>query len=415
MTRQAASFLSGFGSPRWLALWAAMLGFLLDAMDVVLYLFALQSIRAEFGLSLAEAGLVTTFTMLASAAGGIGCGVLADRIGRTKTLIFTILLYSIASGGSATSTGLSSLLFWRSLVGLGLGGEWSAGSVLVAESWPAEHRGKAISFMQSGWALGYMLAAAISAVVLPAFGWRALFLVGVLPALLTIAIRRQVKEPKLWTSRRRTGTGAIFRALFGPSLRRRTAIATSVATSVLIAYWGLFSWLPGFLSASHEAGGAGMDLVRSSLWLIVIQAGAYAGYLSFGVLADRWGRKPAFAFYVGVAAVLTPVFGLLPRWRPDDAERWLWVLGPAIGFFGTGYFSLFGAMLAELFPTAVRGTAQGFAYNLGRGVSALAPFAIGASAERIGLGAALAFCAGFYLLGGALIWLLPETRSAELE
>jgi MFS family permease len=301
-------------------------------------------------------------------------------------------------------------LFWRALVGLGLGGEWSAGSVLVAESWPAEHRGKAISFMQSGWALGYMLAAAVSAMVLPAYGWRALFLVGMLPALLTVAIRRRVSEPALWQPGRGSGLGAIF----APELRQRTLIATSVATSVLIAYWGLFSWLPGFLSASPETGGAGLSLVRSSLWLIVIQAGAYAGYLSFGVLADRWGRKPAFAFYVGIAALLTPIFGLLPQWRPQDAEQWMWTLGPAIGFFGTGYFSLFGAMLAELFPTAVRGAAQGFSYNLGRGISALAPYAIGASAERIGLGAALAFCAGFYLLGGLLIWLLPETRSVEL-
>lgn len=410
MGQAAPPFLSGFGSPRWLALWAAMLGFLLDAMDVVLYLFALQTIRAEFGLTLAQAGLVTTFTMFASAIGGIACGVLADRIGRRKTLIYTILLYSIASGGSATSTGLWALLFWRSLVGLGLGGEWSAGSVLVAEFWPAEHRGKAISFMQSGWALGYMLAAGISAIVLPAYGWRALFLVGMLPALLTVVIRRKVSEPALW----KASSGGGLRTIFRPPLRRRTLLATSVATSVLIAYWGLFSWLPGFLSASREMGGAGLSLVRSSLWLIVIQGGAYAGYLCFGVLADRWGRKPAFAFYVVVAAVLTPVFGMLPQWRPQDAEQWLWALGPAVGFFGTGYFSLFGAMLAELFPTAVRGSAQGFAYNLGRGISALAPFVIGASAEQIGLGAALAFCAGFYLLGGVLIWLLPETRTAEL-
>jgi MFS family permease len=410
MHPQPRPFLSEFSSPRWLALWAAMLGFLLDAMDVVLYLFALQTIRAEFGLSLAQAGLVTTFTMVASAAGGIACGIVADRIGRRRTLIYTILLYSLASGGSATATGLGTLLFWRALVGIGLGGEWSAGSVLVAESWPAEHRAKAISFMQSGWALGYLLAAAISAVVLPAYGWRALFLVGVLPAFLTVAIRRRVSEPALW----RPGSAGGLGAIFAPALRRRTLIATSVATSVLIAYWGLFSWLPGFLSASLETGGAGLSLVRSSLWLIVIQAGAYAGYLSFGVLADRWGRKPAFAFYVGIAAILTPVFGLLPQWRPQDAEQWMWALAPAIGFFGTGYFSLFGAMLAELFPTAVRGAAQGFSYNLGRGISALAPFVIGASAEWIGLGAALAFCAGFYLLGGVLIWLLPETKSVEL-
>lgn len=393
-----------------------MLGFLLDAMDVSLYLFALQSIRNEFGLSLAQAGLVTTCTLLASAAGGVLCGLLSDRIGRTRTLIFTILLYSLASGGSATAQGLGSLVFWRSLVGLGLGGEWSAGSVLVAESWPPQHRAKAISFMQSGWALGYLLAAALSAFVLPRFGWRVLFLIGVLPALLTLAIRRYVPESKLWTQTPRSSSKWVVRALASdPTLRSRLAISTAVATTVLIAYWGLFSWAPSFLSASKELGGAGLGLLRSSLWLIVIQSGAYAGYLVFGVLADRFGRKPTFSFYVVVAAALTLIFGWLPGWSARDSELWLWWLGPSLGFFGTGYFSLFGAMLAELFPTKVRATAQGFAYNIGRACSALAPYAIGAWAERAGLGTALTLCSVFFLLAGLLVWMLPETRSAELD
>jgi MFS family permease len=155
-----------------MALWAAMLGFMLDAMDVLLYVFALQSIRAEFGLTNAQAGMVASVTLIASAVGGIGAGILADRIGRRRTLIYTILLYSLASGGAATSQTIAQLVFWRGLVGLGLGGEWSAGAVLVAESWPAKDRAKAIGFMQSGWALGYMLAAGVSAVILPRFGWR---------------------------------------------------------------------------------------------------------------------------------------------------------------------------------------------------------------------------------------------------
>ncbi|MFN7937595.1 MAG: MFS transporter [Bryobacteraceae bacterium] len=173
--QKSEGFLSGFGEPRWVALWAAMLGFLLDAMDVLFYLFALQSIRVEFGMSLGEAGLVTAVTMAASSLGGIGCGWLADRIGRRKALMYTIIVYSVASGGSATATGFGSLLVWRALVGIGLGGEWSAGSVLVAEVVAGGAPGKAISFMQSGWALGYMLAAGISGVVLPVYGWRCCF------------------------------------------------------------------------------------------------------------------------------------------------------------------------------------------------------------------------------------------------
>ncbi|MBL8178878.1 MAG: MFS transporter [Bryobacterales bacterium] len=408
--QKGGRFLEGFTEPRWVALWAAMLGFLLDAMDVLFYLFALQAIRAEFGLSLGEAGLVTAVTMAASSLGGIGCGWLADRIGRRRALMYTILVYSVASGASATSTGLYSLLFWRALVGIGLGGEWSAGSVLVAESWPAEHRGKAISFMQSGWALGYMLAAAISSLVLPAFGWRALFLVGVLPALLTLLIRRKVREPELWQPRREVRLGDIFRGALG----RRTAIATGVATAVLLGYWGLFGWLPGFLAGSRESGGAGMTVLRSGMWVMTMQAGAYAGYLWFGVIADRMGRKPAFRLYVLAAALLTPIYGMLPYWFPDSAQWLLLLFGPFVGFFGTGYFSLFGAMLAELFPTAVRGFGQGFAYNFGRLLSAVAPYFVGAAADKVGLGVALTGNAAFFLLAAVLIGALPETKSSEL-
>jgi len=235
-----------FSERRWLALWAAMLGYMLDALDVLLYVFAVQTLRTQFHWSAATAGLVSSATLLMSSLGGILAGVLADRIGRSRTLIYAILVYSIGSGGSATSTGIVSLLLWRAVVGLGLGGEWSAGAVLVAESWPPQHRAKAIGLMQYGWALGYMLAAATTAYILPRFGWRMLFLVGVLPAFFTIWIQRKVKEPEIWSSK--TSTGRIT-DLFRPPLARRTFLATALATSVLFAYWGLNTWLPGFLSA----------------------------------------------------------------------------------------------------------------------------------------------------------------------
>jgi len=170
-----------FASQRWLALWAAMLGYMLDALDVLLYVFAVQTLRDQFHWSASTAGLVSSATLITSAAGGIVAGIVADRIGRTRTLVYTILLYSIGSAGSATSVGLFSLIAWRAVVGLGLGGAWSAGAVLVSESWPPQHRAKAIGLMQSGWAIGYMLAAATTALILPRFGWRVLFLVGILP------------------------------------------------------------------------------------------------------------------------------------------------------------------------------------------------------------------------------------------
>ena len=400
-----------FSEQRWLALWAAMLGYMLDALDVLLYVFAVQTLRTEFHWSAATAGLVSSATLLMTSVGGVLAGVLADRIGRSRALIYAILVYSIGSGGSATSTGIVSLLLWRAVVGLGLGGEWSAGAVLVAESWPPQHRAKAIGLMQSGWALGYMLAAATTAFILPRFGWRALFLVGVLPAFLTIWIQRKVKEPEIWSAK--TATGRIT-DLFRPPLARRTFLATALATSVLFAYWGLNTWLPGFLSAPKSQGGAGLNIFDTSGWIFIMQFGAFLGYVSFGWMADRFGRRPTFFWYVLMAAILTPIYGLTPRWAGASSETWLLILGPLIGFCGTGFFALFGAMLAELYPTSIRGTAQGFVYNFGRATSALAPLAVGAVADRQGIGAALALNSAFFLIGSVLVFTLPETKNTKL-
>lgn len=395
----------------WLALWAATGGFLMDAMDVLLYLFALQSIRAEFGLSAGDAGLVASFTMIASSFGGVLAGIASDRIGRRRTLIYTILLYSLASAGSATSRGLGDLLFWRALVGLGLGGEWSAGSVLVAETWPDQYRARAIGFMQSGWAMGYMAAAGVSAAILPLFGWRALFLFGIVPAFFTFFIRRKVREPDIWLRRREA---APISTLFRPPYARVTLLATSIATATLLAYWGLFTWLPGFLAAPPHEGGAGFAIVRTSGWIFVMQVGALFGYWTFGWLADIYGRRPVFLLFMVSAALLTVVYGTVPFWAGDMTPGLLLILGPPIGFFGSGYFSLFGAILAELYPTAIRGAGQGFSYNSGRGLAAFAPVAVGSLADRYGLGAALTLNAAFFLLAAALIFQLPETRRAKL-
>jgi MFS family permease len=326
------------------------------------------------------------------------------------------LIYSFCSAGTATAQNLWQLILWRSLLGLGMGGEWSSGAVLVSETWPAEHRGKAIGIMQSGWALGYILAAIVSAIVLPTFGWRALFLAGVLPALLTIWIRRRVPEPEIWKAGQTVSLSLSYflkeklSGIFKPALLRRTLIATLVASFVLFAYWGLFTWLPGFLSKPILQGGAGMSIVKTSGWIIPMQIGAFFGYLSFGFIADRFGRKPAFILYLIAAAILVPIYGQMAR---NDTV--LMILGPFIGFFGSGYFSLFGAMLAELFPTKVRATGQGFAYNAGRAFSALAPFIIGGLADIYGIGSALALTSAFFLIGACMILLLPETRGTVLE
>ncbi len=392
----------------WRALFAAQLGWMLDAMDFLLFTFAVLPIQKEFALSKATMGGLTSVALVSSAIGGMFFGRLADRIGRVRAMTLSILIYSGATAGLATAGSLWQLIAWRTLVGIGMGGEWSCGSVLVAETWPREHRAKAIGIMQSGWAIGAMFAAGISGVILERFGWRALFLVGALPAILAFVIRRTVEEPQVWLEQPRSESRWID--MFSRSLIRRTAVATALASSVLVAFWGVVTWLPAFLASPVSEGGAGLTITKSAQWLIVLQLGAFLGYISFGWIADRIGRRPAFTFFMIGASVLVPIFAFHVR-----SPLTLLLVGPLVGYFAHGYFSLFGAMLAELFPTSIRGTAQGFCYNAGRLASAAAPLLIGRAAPKYGLGAAIAFDALFFALGGVLIWLLPETRGQELR
>lgn len=392
----------------WRALFAAQLGWMLDAMDFLLFTFAVLPIQKEFDLSKPTMGALTSVALVASAVGGIVFGRLADRVGRVKAMTWSILIYSGATAGLATSSALWQLVAWRVVVGIGMGGEWSCGSVLVAETWPARHRAKAIGLMQAGWAIGALFAAALSAVMLERFGWRALFLVGALPAVAAWLIRRTVPEPEIW--QRREVVRTRWTDIFAPSIVRRTVVATLLSSSVLIAFWGVITWLPAFLASPIAEGGAGLTVTRSAWWLIALQVGAFFGYVSFGWIADRIGRRPAFTFFMIAATIVVPLFAFKAR-----SAATLLLLGPLVGYFAHGYFSLFGAMLAELFPTSIRATAQGFCYNAGRLASAAAPLAIGSAAKQYGLGAAIAADSLFFALGAILIWLLPETRGRELE
>ena len=378
---------------------------MLDGMDVMLYAFALTAIQQEFALSAATAGSAASLTLFTSAIGGTIAGVLADRYGRARMLMYSILTYSIFTGFTATAHSFSQLAMWRALVGFGLGAEWSAGSVLVAETWPAEHRGKAIGIMQSGWAMGYILAALLSAAIIPTYGWRPLFVVGAAPALFTLWVRRNIPEPAIWHRSQSVPLGLIMK----PPLLRRTVFATMLATSLLFAYWGLFTWIPTYLASPVSKGGVGLGLVKSAGWIIPVQIGAFLGYTLFGVLADRFGRRPVLLVFVLGAAASVPLYGLAGR-HPGL----LFFLGPLIGFFGHGYFSVFGATLSELFPSAIRASAQGFCYNSGRAVSALAPALIGAISNVWGIGGALAVTSAFFLLGGVLVLFLPETKGEQL-
>jgi MFS family permease len=391
----------------WRALWAAQLGWMLDAMDFLLFTFALLPIQRELDLTKKEMAVPLAAGLIASAIGGVVFGRVADRFGRVQAMSISIFLYSAATAGMATSATLTQLIAWRVLVGLGMGGEWTCGSVLVAETWPPQHRAKAMGIMQSGWAIGALIAAGLSALVLERAGWRVLFFIGAAPALIVYFIRRHVQEPEVW--RRQVAAPSKWTELFTAAHRRNVVLAATLASSVLVAFWGVTSWLPAFLASPVSEGGAGLTITKSSAWLILLQAGAFFGYITFGWIADRLGRRPAFTAFMIAAAVVVPLFAFRAH------EPWaLLVVGPLVGYFAHGYFSVFGAMLAELFPTHIRATAQGFCYNAGRLVSALAPYAIGAAATRYGLGVSISADAMFFLAGAILIWLLPETKGTAL-
>jgi MFS family permease len=404
---------------QWRVLLAAKLGWMLDAMDFLLYVMAITHLKTYFGFGDATAGMLGTITLLTSAAGGLMFGMIADRFGRTRALMGTILIFSFCSLGAATSQSLLQLILWRALLGIGMGGEWASGAVLVSETWPAEHRTKAVSIMQSGWAIGYIIAAVVAALVLDVLplgvnAWRWLFVVGVLPAFFALWIRRNIEEPPVWKKRQaatRPRRNA-FAVLFGPEYRRRTVLAILMTTMVMFAYWGLFFWLPAFLATPIERGGAGMTLVRSMGWIIPMQIGAYFGYLSFGLISERLGRRRTFIMFLVLAALLVPIYGQMAR-----TPLVLMLIGPLLGFVGHGYFSMFGSFLAELFPTDVRATGQGLAYNAGRGLGALAPYTIGALATvpRVGIGSALALTSAFFLAGAVLILALPDRSGQALE
>jgi MFS family permease len=395
---------------QWYALLAAMMGWALDAFDVLLYVFALTTIMKEWNLTTTQAGFLASVTLFASAFGGIVFGVLADRIGRKNALMATVLIFSIMSGVSGLTQNIWQLALARTLLGLGMGGEWASGALLVSETWPAEHRGKAIGIMQGGWAIGYIFAAIVAGTILPWLGWRVLFFIGIIPALFTVWVRTKVEEPEIWVkSQEQKKEGFSLLQIFRPDLIRYTVFCTFIASFVMFAYWGLFTWLPGFLSMPVEKGGAGLSMVKSSLWIIPTMVGAFFGYISFGFIADKFGRRPTFAAYLIICSVLVYIYG-----NTRDVTL-LMILGPFVGFFGSGYFSAFGAFISELYPTRARGAGLGFTYNIGRMASALAPTTVGFFAGKFGVGAALTITAVAFFVGAVSIFLVPETRAVELE
>jgi MFS family permease len=393
------------------ALIAASLGWMLDAFDVMLYALVLAAIIAELSISKEVAGALGSVTLLASAAGGIIFGIVADRFGRTRALIASVLIYSVFTAACGLAQSVAQLAIFRIFLGIGMGGEWASGAALVSETWPAEHRGKALGFMQSAWAVGYGAAALVTAVVMPLGGWRGVFFVGILPALFTLWVRRNVEEPAIWRESRlapaasRAGLGQIFR----PPLLRLTIAITVMNAFTMFAWWGFNLWLPGYLSLPIAQGGVGLTTTMMSVFVFVMQAGMWLGYVTFGFVSDRAGRRKTYVVYLVAAAILLFVYASI------RVPAVLFALGPFVAFFGTGYFSGFGAVSAEIYPTSIRATAQGFTYNIGRVVSAAAPWTVGSLAQTHGFAVALSISSVAFLLA-ALTWIwIPETKGRELS
>jgi MFS family permease len=389
----------------WRILGLTWAGWLFDFYDLILYTFLLAPISAELGLARETHAVLLGASLGATAAGGILFGYLADRHGRRTVLQWSILTYSAGTTLCGLAPGAGALLAARVVTGLGVGGEWAIGHALVGESVPARVRGRFGALLQTGAPVGVGLAAIVGSFVAPVIGWRATFILSGCPALLVTIIRRTLPESDVWLRDRAARPPVAD--LFAPALRRLAGLAFGLAVLNMSAYWFTYTWLPTYLTQER-----GLTIAGSGWKILVVVFGELLGYASFGLVSDRFGRKPAFSLYATLMAVgLVSITLLWPR-----IEAWppllllcLWLTG-----FGTGTWSNFGPMFAELFPTALRTTAVGSVFNAARGVQFVTPIVVAAMARRWGLGGGIALAAAFALGAAAWVWLLPETRGRRI-
>jgi MFS family permease len=386
-------------------------GWALDGMDVMVYSFVIPALIAAWHISKGQAGLLGTAALLISAVGGWLAGLLADRFGRVRVLQITILWFAFFTFLSGFTNSFWQLLMTRGLQGLGFGGEWAVGSVLMGEAIRAQHRGKAVGTVQGGWAIGWGIAAICYTVlfsVLPAAtAWRAMFWIGILPALLVFYIRRNVPEPEVFSqTRARSGEGSHFLEIFSPALLKTTFLTALLATGAQGGYYAITTWLPTFLKTSR-----GLSVLNTGGYLFVVIVGSFVGYMISAWLADRLGRKRTLILFAVCSFLTVTAYTFLPI-----SNSLMLVLGFPLGFFASGSFSPMGAFFTELFPSRLRGSGQGFSYNYGRAVGALFPTSVGYLSARISLGHAIsAFAVTAYLIMILAVLLLPETRGKELQ
>lgn len=385
-------------------------GYGLDSYDFQVLPLGMVAITAYFSLSKPEAGLLTTVTLVVSAIGGAVAGILADRIGRVRTLVLTVITYAVFTVACGFAPNYETLLVLRAFQGLGFGGEWAAGAILIAEYAKPEYRGRAVAFIQSAWAVGWGLSVIVYTVVFsladPDIAWRILFWTGALPAILIWYVRRNVTDaPHVAEQRTANKNRGSFAAIFKGELTKTTLFAALLATGVQGGYYTLATWLPTFLKEERN-----LTVVGTGGYLAFLISGAFIGYVTGGYLTDRLGRKKTFTLFAVLSAVLIVAYINIP----EGANTLVLFLGFPLGFSASAIFSGFGSFLAELYPTALRGTGQGFTYNFGRAVGALFPTLVGFLATSWGVGGAMVFGAVAYGIAVlALLW-LPETVGREL-
>jgi MFS family permease len=402
------------------AFWAGFMGWALDGFDFMVLPLALSAIAATFAVSQGAAGLIVTVSLIVSAFGGILAGYLADRIGRVNTLMITIGLYSVGTFLSGLAPSYELLLAFRAIQGLGFGGEWAAGAILVSEMSRPDQRGRVLGMIQSAWAIGWGGAVIAYTIVFslvgPELGWRVLFWLGILPGLLILYIRRKVSEPEVYVETRsaqeaqtqeaveRGATSNSLVQIFRSDLLGITAAASLLSIGAQGGYYSIFTWLPSYLESERN-----LNVVGTGSYLASVIIGSFLGYVLSGYLHDLLGRKRTFALYALLSALAIFLYTKIPV----GANQLLVVLGLPLGFFASGIFSGFGSYLAELFPSRARGAGQGFTYNFGRAMGAFFPVAIGALSAAIGLAGAIAFGTSAYGLCLLALLFLPETKGKE--
>lgn len=416
------SWFHGVTSYQWLVLFVAWLGWVFDAMDATIYAVVLHPALHELlhtsgGPAAAErigwyGGIIFSIFLIGWAIGGIAFGIAADRFGRTKVLMATIMIYAVFTGAAALAQDWWHLAVYRFLTALGIGGEWAAGAAMVAETWPEDKRAKAAGVLQSAWAVGFFLAAGCNLAFTDSYGWRGLFVIGILPAFVALLVRWWVKEPDRWTHAH-TDRIIPLSAIFEGDLKRATLVGSALAFVAVFGLWGSTNWAPTLVRELPEFQGADTATLTKavSYAIMALNAGAIFGYLGFGPLADRFGRRPVFAFMCVGSLLMLPAAYLLPTHYAG-----VLMLLPILGFFNNGIFSGFPIYLPELYPTRLRATGAGFCFNAGRILASISPFLTGWLVTTLGtFGRAASTVALIYLVGLGVLWFAPETKGRPLK